>query len=93
MTAEEILDEIVCVCEEVLKADGFDNCVIGLCESANGQTVIAYDKQKMIKTMVDRDGITYEEAEEYYDYNILGSYMGSSTPVYIELFNEGDFDT
>ena len=33
--------------------------------------------------MVERDGMTYEEAIEYFDYNILGAWMGEYTPVYI----------
>jgi hypothetical protein len=27
--------------------------------------------------------MTYEEAMEYFDYNILGAWMGEYTPVYI----------
>ena len=33
-----------------------------------------------------QDGTTYEDVIEYYEYNILGSYMGEQTPIYCELF-------
>ena len=30
-----------------------------------------------------RDGMTYEEAIEFFEFNIKGSWMGEYTPVYI----------
>jgi hypothetical protein len=32
-----------------------------------------------------RDGMTMDEAEEYYDYNILGLYAGDQNPVFLDL--------
>jgi hypothetical protein len=29
------------------------------------------------------DDMTWEEAEEYYNYNIVGAYMGENTPVFL----------
>jgi hypothetical protein len=31
-----------------------------------------------------RSEMTYEEAVEYFDFNIAGSYMGEYTPLYLE---------
>ena len=29
--------------------------------------------------------MTYEEAEEFYDYNIIGGYFGERNPVFLDL--------
>lgn len=80
MTVEEIEE----INPEALLCDGFDEAIIGMAERINLGPVVAYDVDKMLKIMVERDGMTYEEAIEYFDYNILGAWMGENTPVYIQ---------
>jgi len=80
MTPEEIAD----INPEALLCDGFDGAIIGMAERINLGPVVAYDVDKMLNIMVERDGMTYEEAIEYFDYNILGAWMGENTPVYIQ---------
>ena len=84
MTVEEIGD----INPEALLCDGFDDAIIGMAERINLGPVVAYDTEKMIDIMVERDGMTYEEAIEYFDYNILGAWMGEFTPVFIEKLIE-----
>ena len=69
---------------EALLCDGFDDAIIGLAERINLGPVVAYNTEKMIDIMVERDGMTYEDAIEYFDYNILGAWMGEYTPVFIQ---------
>ena len=33
--------------------------------------------------MIERDEMTYEEAMEFFDFNIQGAWMGEFTPIYI----------
>jgi hypothetical protein len=80
MTREEIEE----INPEALLCDGFDDAIVGLAERINLGPVVAYDVDKMLEIMVERDKMTYEEAMEYFDYNILGSWMGENTPVYIQ---------
>lgn len=79
MTREEIAE----INPEALLCDGFDEAIIGIAERINLGPVVAYSVDKIIDIMVDRDGMTYEEAMEYYEYNILGSWMGDNTPIFI----------
>ena len=76
-------EEIEEINPEALLCDGFDEAIIGMAERINLSHVVAYDVDKMLEIMVERDGMTYEEAMEYFDYNILGAWMGEYTPVYI----------
>ena len=82
MTVEEISE----INPDALLCDGFDEAIVGMAERINLGPVVAYDVDKMLEIMVKRDGMTYEEAMEYFDYNILGAWMGDNTPVYIQTY-------
>ena len=59
----------------------YDEAIIGVMERAGGESVIAYDTQ-IILSVLERS-MSIEEAQEFFEYNILGAYMGDKTPVYI----------
>jgi hypothetical protein len=69
--------------EEMIKMDGFDDCVLGICHRYGQPPILAYDFDKVILKLMD-DGMTYEEAIEYWDYNQIGAYIGESTPCFVE---------
>ena len=60
----------------------FDEAIIGVAERIGMEAVVAYDIDKIIKILA-RD-MTEEEAVEYFDFNIIGAYVGERTPVYIK---------
>lgn len=68
---------------QALKADGFDDCIIGIASRIGQPDLISYDVNKIIKVLQDRDGMEYDEALEYFDFNIIGAYMGEHTPIFI----------
>ena len=70
--------------EDFLKADGFDDCVIGVCHRYGQPLLLAYDEEKVIKKLMKRDKMTREDATKYYTYNIIGAWVGKQTPVFIE---------
>ena len=67
---------------DLLTLDGFDEAVIGIVERA-GLLAVCYDRNKILKILM-RD-MNLDEAMEYYEFNILGAYMGEHTPVYLDL--------
>ena len=67
----------------MLKWDGFDSAVIGVGERNNTDSMIVYDYNKMVNELMTRDGMTYKEAEEYIDFNIVGSWIGDTTPIIV----------
>ena len=79
MTPEEVAEYN----EEALICDGFDEAIIGVAERINLGPVAAYSVEKILEILVERDDMTYEEAIEYFQYNIIGSWMGEYTPVFI----------
>ena len=66
--------------EEILKADGFDDAVIGI--EQNTMRLI-YSVKKCIEILV-LQGMSVEEAIEYFDFNTKGSYVGEKTPIWCE---------
>ena len=44
--------------------------------------------QKTIESCVERDGMTYQEAVEWIEFNTISAYVGENTPIFIETFNE-----
>ena len=72
--------------ENILTADGFDYALIGVCERF-GQTPIAtYDLSKCIAILVERDGMTEEEAYDYFYFNVIGAWVGEYTPCFVKLY-------
>ena len=64
-------------------ADGFDEAIIGSITSyGRGETVL-YSTQKILEVMMERDGMTEEDAMEFFNYNILGSYNGNGMPAFL----------
>lgn len=63
--------------EQFLKADGFDGAIIGVDESTMR---LIYSVSKCIEILCE--DMTEEEAIEYFDFNVSGSYMGEKTPIW-----------
>ena len=69
---------------EFQKMDGFDDCIHGIIERFGQDDIICYDRDKIIEKLM-KDGIPEHEAFEYYEFNILGAWMGDSTPCFITV--------
>ena len=68
---------------QALKADGFDDAIIGIASRCGMNDLIAYDVSKILMVLQERDGMTYDEAQEYFEFNVVGAYMGEHTPIFI----------
>ena len=65
--------------EDILKADGFDEAIIGV-EDSLGYPRLIYSVSKCIQILC-RD-MNEEEAVEFFDFNVRGSYVGDKTPIW-----------
>jgi len=61
----------------------FIDAVIGV-TWREGLPVVVYDREKVIQVYIDRDGMSREDAEEFYEFNVEGAYVGPQTPVYVD---------
>ena len=85
MSIEEIKHYITQHNDEALFADGFEDALIGVGVIFN-RSLATYDMRKCIDILMKRDDMTEEEAVEYFEFNVTGSYVGENTPVFVELF-------
>jgi len=45
---------------------------------------LVYSRQKCIHVLMRDNDMNYEEANEYFDFNVAGSYMGDKTPIWVD---------
>ena len=69
--------------EEILKADGFDNCILGYEYNQDGNIRLIYSVKAMLDELV-LEGMTAEDAIEHFEYNIRGGYVGEKTPIWCQ---------
>ena len=67
---------------KALKADGFDDAILGISSRIGDDSLLAYDYDKCIKIL--QKDMSYEEAVEFMEFNVVGSYVGEGTPIFIK---------
>ena len=67
--------------EDMLFADGFDDALVGYIERAGMPSIACYDKFKCVEILAK--DMPYEDAFEYFYFNVLGSYVGENTPCFL----------
>ena len=75
--------------DNLLWADGLLNAVIGIATRADGMRVVCYSIEKIIEVFMKRDGMTEEEAYEFYEFNVACAWVGDKTPIFVETI-KGD---
>ena len=63
--------------------DGFDDAKIGVMSRAGRTDIVVYNYGKCVDILMQREGWSDEEAEEWMSYNVLGSWMGDGTPGFV----------
>lgn len=49
-----------------------------------GQPSVAVYSWSGIRNVLMRDGLSYEEADEYISFNVAGAWMGDGTPILVQ---------
>jgi len=69
--------------EDALMMDGFNDCVVGILERCGMESIVIYDREKVIAKLMDDDGYSHDEALDFYQYNQLGAWLGAKTPGFV----------
>ncbi len=69
--------------EGAIILDGLDDAIVGIVEEFGNGRRILYSKHKILTILCERDLMTIGEAEEFFDYNIIGLYAGEQNPVFL----------
>lgn len=65
--------------QEILKADGFDNAIIGIDDTSMR---LIYSVNKCIEILVSEENLNEEDALDHFYYNVKGSWVGEKTPIW-----------
>lgn len=68
---------------ELLFMDEFDEAIIGVTERFGGNYAVLYSKKGIFEILTN-DGMDPVDAIEHFGYNIIGSYVGDSTPIFLD---------
>ena len=84
-TSSEIIETLEELNPEAIMYDGFDEAIVGMIARCGTEPLALYDRDKCIKILMDK-GASYEEALDYFCYNVEGCWAGPHTP-FIGSFN------
>lgn len=73
--------------EEMLFADGFDDAILGYFRRCGQNPVVVYDREKCISILLDC-GLSEEDAEEHFEFNVVGAWVGDRTPAFLVRVQE-----
>jgi len=81
------------------KWDDLDEAIIGPASIWTNKTqveVLVYNAEVIRNILMSRDGMDFEEAREYIEFNIEGAYIGPDTPILVwpnDLYRVTDHET
>ena len=77
-------DEELLLLGEGDERERFEPAILGITHRFGMQSIVAYDYRKVIEIFAE--DMEYEEAVEYFDFNVIGAWLGEGTPIFIEMF-------
>ena len=81
--ADEIRHQLAEANPDALFADGLDDALIGYTINTHHAHVAVYSATRCVEVLVDRDGMTPEEADEYLEFNTYCCYVGPNGPLFV----------
>ena len=75
--------------EEIVLYNQLDEAFVGVVERFGMESIALYDYDKCIEIYMD-DGGTYEDAVEHFGFNVIGTWAGDRTPVFLHLAQMGE---
>lgn len=71
----------------VFESPDYENAIIGWDENSGR---IIYDYEKMVECLMNEDGMEYDEAAEFIDYNTVRAcpYMGERAPIILKSIED-----
>ena len=77
---EKLIEELN-IADDTLTLDGFDDAAMGIVDRTGSITSFVYDTEKIIK-ILEKGGMSNDEAVEFFEFNVFGAYGGASSPYF-----------
>ena len=69
---------------EAIVFDGFDKAIIGVAKQHTRPPLVVYDPEKIIECLMDQGIESYDDAVDYYEFNIACLWAGEGTPLLLD---------
>jgi hypothetical protein len=80
---QSVRDWLADFSEELLLAEGFDDAVIGVGERCGQPPLVVYDATRCIEILAERDGMSHQDAVDFFMANTMGAWVGEQTPIFM----------
>jgi len=70
--------------EDLIKFDGLDDAILGVANRGGAQAFYVYSRAVCIKLLMAQNDWDLEDAEEYFEFNVQGAWVGDATPAFME---------
>lgn len=93
---KELLETIDYYNPDAMLVDGLNEAIIGMGQQHGGPTVAIYDRDRCIELFAEQfieveNDLTwddaYQDAIEWFEYNVECAYVGDNTPIFMTVFN------
>ena len=81
-------DDLAQIDEDMLLVEGFDEALLGYAQRCGQPALAVYDRARCIEILVQRDGMSEEDAEEFFEFNVVGAWVGDRTPLFLYRMND-----
>ena len=87
MKPKEIREHLAEINEEAIIYDNLEEALVGIGHRFGMQGIAIYDLDKVFKELEKMLGpeCSQEDVIEYFDYNVMGTWAGEYTPIFIEV--------
>ena len=73
--------------EDTLTMPEYEDALVGMCLQFGRPGVALYDYTKVIANLMST-GMSYEDAVEFFDFNIIGAWVGEYTPAFVVFYKD-----
>ena len=74
--------------DDILQIDGYDSAIIGVGERCVQPPCLVYDSDKIMALL--RQDMDDDDAQEWFDFNIAGAWIGDRTPILVTRWTGHD---
>lgn len=67
---------------EAVIFEGLDSALVGFARRCGLPSVAVYSEEKVLE-ILEGQGMSPEDAREFYEFNVVGAYVGEETPVFL----------
>jgi hypothetical protein len=60
----------------------YDECIIGIGDRFHDGPLAIYSVERILEVLMQDDGMDEEEAQEWFDFNVIGGWNGPGTPIF-----------